>query len=135
MFSGVKAISLGAIALTNIGTIAYFAPTTSFFWQTQDESIYALFYGVDIWLMTSGFFLSYLLLKQHQKHLSYRVIMLKIVRRFFRLWPIYLICLFINWNALPLVGSGPLWPLLIDYPKKYCSHYLPHLFMVSNLFN
>lgn len=122
-----------AIALTNIGRDAYFAPTTSFYSQTQDQSIYTFFYGVDIWLMTSGFFLSYLLLKQYQKHENFRILLLKIVRRFFRLWPIYLICLLINWNILPLIGNGPLWPLLINFPKKSCSTYIPHLFMVSNL--
>lgn len=85
--------------------------------------------------MTSGFFLSYLLLKQYQKHQNYKILLLKIVRRFFRLWPIYLTCLFLNWNIMPLIGSGPLWPLLIDYPKKYCTTYVPHLFMISNLVN
>jgi peptidoglycan/LPS O-acetylase OafA/YrhL len=132
-FSGVKALSLAGIALTNLGIIAYFAPTTSFYSQTQDESIYACFYGVDIWLMTSGFFLSYILLKQYHKLKDKKVLLLKILRRFLRLWPIYLICLFLNWNALPLIGSGPLWPLLIDFPQKYCSTYIPHLFMLSNL--
>ena len=132
-FSGVKAVSLAGITLTNLGTIAYFAPTTSFYSQTQDEAIYACFYGVDIWLMTSGFFLSYILLKQHQKLQDSKVLLFKIMRRFLRLWPIYLVCLFLNWKVLPLVGNGPIWPLLIDFPEKYCSTYLPHIFMLSNL--
>jgi peptidoglycan/LPS O-acetylase OafA/YrhL len=84
--------------------------------------------------MTSGFFLSYTLLKQYQKHRSYITVTMKIVRRFLRLWPIYLFCLFINWNILPLTGSGPLWPILLNFPSKSCNSYLPHIFMVSNLF-
>jgi peptidoglycan/LPS O-acetylase OafA/YrhL len=115
-FSGLKALSLAGVALVNLGTIAYFAPTTSFYAQRQDESIYACFYGVDVWLMTSGFFLSYLLLKQHQKLQDRRALLMKILRRFLRLWPIYLVCLFLNWKVLPLVGSGPIWPLLMGFP-------------------
>ena len=125
---------MAGIALINLGTIAYFAPTTSFYSQTQDQSIYALFYSVDVWLMTSGFFLSYTLLKQYQKHRNYITVLMKIVRRFLRLWPIYLFCLFINWNILPLTGSGPIWPILLNFPSKFCDTYFPHVFMVSNLF-
>jgi peptidoglycan/LPS O-acetylase OafA/YrhL len=75
------------------------------------------FYAVDIWLMVSGFFLSYLLLKQYTKLKSIKILLLKIVRRFLRLWPLYALSIVLNWNVVPLAGSGPLWPLLIEYPK------------------
>lgn len=133
-FSGLKAFCLFGIAITNLGIIAYNAPTTSIFSETQDNSIYISFYAVDIWLMTSGFFLSYLLLKQFNKLKNIKILLLKIVRRFLRLWPIYLISLFINWSVIPLIGSGPLWPLLINYPKVYCSKFMTHIFMISNFF-
>ena len=71
------------------------------------------FYAVDIWLLVSGFFLSYLLLKQYSKQRSIKILMLKIVRRFGRLWPIYVLGLLLSQNIVPLVGNGPLWPLLI----------------------
>jgi hypothetical protein len=84
--------------------------------------------------MTNGFFLSYTLLKHYQKHSSYITVTMKIVRRFLRLWPIYLFCLFINWNILSLTDREPLWPILLNFPSKSCNSYLPHIFMVSNLF-
>ena len=67
--------------------------------------------------MVSGFFLSFLLLKQYSKLRSYKVLLLKIARRFLRLWPLYILSIFLNSNVIPLIGSGPLWPLLIEYPK------------------
>jgi peptidoglycan/LPS O-acetylase OafA/YrhL len=72
---------------------------------------------VDIWLMTSGFFLSYLLLKQHSKLKSIKILLLKIIRRFLRLWPIYLVSLSLFYNVIPLIGNGPLIPLLSEFSK------------------
>lgn len=60
--------------------------------------------------------------------------MLKIVRRFARLWPIYILGLLLNQNIVPLIGNGPLWPLLIQHPKEYCTLDITNLLMVSNIF-
>lgn len=81
--------------------------------------------------MTTGFFISYVLLKQYHKHKDITNLILKILRRFLRLWPIYLLCLFLNWDILPLVGRGPLWPLLIN-PQRSCTTQVGHIFMISN---
>lgn len=93
------------------------------------------FYAFDLWLMVSGFFLSFLLLKQFAKLKSIKILLLKILRRFLRLWPIYLLSLLLNWNIVHLIGSGPLWPLLIDYPKQNNCLGLHHIFMISNFFD
>jgi len=93
-----------------------------------------MFYGVDVWLMTSGFFISYLLLKQYKKLKSYKILLMKIIGRFLRLWPIYLVGLCIDWYIIPFFGDGPLLNLYRNYPKNHCSSYVSHLFMVSNLF-
>ena len=120
--------------LVNIGIVAYNAPTTSIYSQTQNGSIFVSFYAADVWLLVSGFFLSYLLLKQYSKQRSINILMLKIVRRFARLWPIYILGLLLNQNIVPLVGNGPLWPLLIQHPKEYCTLDITNLLMVSNIF-
>jgi peptidoglycan/LPS O-acetylase OafA/YrhL len=73
---------------------------------------------VDIWLMTSGFFLSYLLLKQYSKLKDFKILLLKIFRRFLRLWPIYLVGLFLFYNLIPLIGDGPLMPLLKQFSER-----------------
>ena len=113
-FSGIKVISLIAILLTNIGRLVSEAPTTSIIAEdSYDGSIFLLFYGVDIWLLISGFFISYILLKQYAKQPSKKNLLFKIVRRFLRLWPLYILTLLLNYHVLPLIGSGPLWPLLI----------------------
>lgn len=119
--------------LTNVLIIAFYAPTTSFERQ-QNSLIYISFFGVDLWIMTTGFFVSYLLLKQFNKLKSYKILILKIVRRFLRFWPIYAICLCLNWNIIELLGYGPLLPLLRDFPKKHCSTYFSHFVMLSNIF-
>lgn len=134
-FSGIKTLCLVGIMLTNIGIVAYDAPTTSIYAETQNGSIFLSFYAFDIWLLTSGFFLSFLLLRQYTKLRSIKILMLKILRRFMRLWPIYLLSLLLNWNIVHLIGSGPLWPLLIDYPKENNCLGLHHIFMVSNFFD
>jgi peptidoglycan/LPS O-acetylase OafA/YrhL len=120
--------------MTNIGIVASGAPTTSIYDSTQNGSIFLFFYGADIWLMVSGFFISYLLLKQYAKLKSTKILLLKILRRFLRFWPLYMLSILINSKVLPLVGSGPLWPLLIEYPMERHCLALPHIFMVSNLF-
>ena len=112
-FSGIKVISLIAILLTNIGHLVSDAPTTSIYGDNYNGAIFLLFYGVDIWLMVSGFFISYILLKQYAKLKSKKILLLKIARRFLRLWPLYLLSLLLDYHVLPLIGSGPLWPLLI----------------------
>ena len=61
--AGVKALSLFGLMLTNMATIAFYTPTTSIYSQTQDGIIFIFFYAADVWLMVSGFFLSFLLLK------------------------------------------------------------------------
>lgn len=120
--------------IANLSIVLYEAPTTSFFSQTQDASIYFFFYFVDIWLMTSGFFLSYLLLKQYSKLRSIKILLLKIIRRFLRLWPIYLISLCLFYNVIPLIGNGPLMPLLAEFQKSQCGPLYHHMFMIANFF-
>lgn len=121
--------------MTNIGMVASKAPTTSIYDSTQNGSIFLFFYGADIWLMVSGFFISYLLLKQYAKLRSTKILLLKILRRFSRFWPIYMLSILLNSTVLPLIGSGPLWPLLIEYPAERKCLSLPHIFMVSNFFD
>jgi len=59
---------------------------------------------------------------------------MKILRRFFRFWPIYIFSLFLNWKIIPLLGSGPLWPFLLDYPERWCDvSYYKYILMISNL--
>ena len=132
MFSGIKALSLAGLFMVNLGIVAYSAPTTSAYSRNAAGSLLACFYAVDVWLMVSGFFLSYLLMKQYHKSHRIDIVLFKIVRRFTRLWPIYAISFALNWFVVPIAGSGPIWPLLADYPRKYCGSLLPHLFMVSN---
>ena len=133
-FSGIKVISLMAIILTNIGHLVSDAPTTSLYEDVDNGAVFLLFYGVDIWLLVSGFFISYILLKQYNKLKSTKILLLKIVRRFLRFWPLYFLSLLLKIHVLPLLGSGPLWPLLIEYPKdKHCLG-LPNIFMISNFF-
>lgn len=115
VFSGLKTISLVGIIVTHFSMVAYFAPATSIHLSEQGY-FYVLFYFFDIWLMISGFFLSYLLLKQFSKLRSVKVLLLKMLRRFTRLWPLYLFSLFVDWKLLPYFGDGPLWPLIIEYP-------------------
>lgn len=111
IFSGLKVLSLLGIMLTHVALIVYLAPITEI--EPSSAAYFALFYCIDVWLMISGFFLSYLLMKQYAKLQSIRILLLKIARRFLRLWPLYILSLFFNWKILAHLGEGPLWPFIV----------------------
>jgi peptidoglycan/LPS O-acetylase OafA/YrhL len=133
-FSGIKAVSLLGMLLVNLGIVSFNAPLTSTYARDQPGALLTCFYAVDIWLMVSGFFLSYLLLRQYARLKQMRVVLFKVIRRFLRLWPIYALSLSLNWLIVPLMGSGPLWPLLASYPQQECNKWTTSLLMVANFF-
>ena len=133
VMNGVKAVSLFGIFVTHVATIAFYTPTTSIFSQTSDGAFFVMFYAADVWLMVTGFFLSFLLLKEHVKRRALKPLWWKIPSRLMRLWVLSIIAVLINWYVLPLVGSGPLWPFIYNFPHRFCHHPAPHFPMLSNL--
>lgn len=66
VFSGVKFISFMGIVLSHMLILLMRAPSTQFRKNSQIQIFYPLFYSVDVWLSISGFFLSYIALKQYE---------------------------------------------------------------------
>ena len=83
--------------------------------------------------MVSGFFLSFMLLKEHIKKRSLAYLLWKIPSRFLRLWVASVVAVLINWYGLPLIGNGPLWPFVYNSPRRYFHHPVSHFFLLSNL--
>lgn len=54
------------IVLAHMLILLMRAPSTQFKLNSQIQLFYPLFYSVDVWLSISGFFLSYIGLKQFQ---------------------------------------------------------------------
>lgn len=66
VFSGIKFISFMGIVLAHMLILLMRAPSTQFKLNSQIQLFYPLFYSVDVWLSISGFFLSYIGLKQFE---------------------------------------------------------------------
>lgn len=89
--------------------ILMMAPSSKFGINVKIHVFYIAFYFIDVWLAISGFFLSYVALKQFAEFKSVKFHMLRIVRRFLRFCPLYIIIVMFTWNIAPFIGNGPLW--------------------------
>jgi len=90
------------------------APSSKFGNNVKLHIFFITFYCIDVWLMISGFFLSYVALKQWREYRSIKIHMLRIVRRVIRFWPLYIIIVLFTWNIAPFIGNGPLWGYAIQ---------------------
>ena len=115
VFSGVKFISFMGIVLSHMLILLMRAPSTQFKENSQIQLLYPLFYSIDIWLSISGFFLSYISLKQYLEFSSIKIHLLRIARRFLRFWPLYIVIVMFTWKITPFLGNGPLWGYAIKY--------------------
>lgn len=66
VFSGIKFVSFMGILLSHMLILLLRAPSTQFKENSRIQIFYPLFYCIDVWLSISGFFLSYIALKQYE---------------------------------------------------------------------
>lgn len=87
----------------------------------------------DVFLMFSGFLVTQSFLNRQSRggKISIRT---EIIGRYFRLMPpIAVLVIFVTF-ILPLTGSGPLWPMLIEYQADLCKRtWMRNFFMTQNL--
>ena len=133
VFSGVKFLSFMGIVLSHMLILLMRAPSTQFKENSKIHMFYPLFYSIDVWLSISGFFLSYIALKQYEEFKSVKIHLLRIVRRFLRFWPLYIVMVMFTWKVTPYVGNGPLWGYGVKYLENQCgSGFWNYIFLVEN---
>lgn len=115
VFGGLKFLSFIGILFAHTVILVFRAPSTQVKENNNTQYFYIFFYFIDIWLMISGFFLSYIALKQYSNFMSVKVHLFRILRRFLRFWPLYIIMVMFTWKITPFLGNGPLWGFAIDY--------------------
>ena len=87
----------------------------------------------DVFLMFSGFLVTQSFMARTRRGQKISIVK-EIFNRYLRLIPsIAILILFVTF-VLPNLGSGPLWPMLIDYQADLCKKtWLSSIFMMQNL--
>lgn len=89
----------------------------------------------DIFLMLSGFLISHSLIKKLQKEEKIKFIS-EIFNRYLRLIPNVAFMIIFMIFIAPHLGSGPLWPMLINFQSQLCAQtWWRNFLMVQNLMN
>ncbi|CAG9811915.1 unnamed protein product [Chironomus riparius] len=87
----------------------------------------------DVFLMFSGFLVTQTFMAKIKRGQKINIFK-EIIGRYFRLIPSIAILIIFVTFILPNLGSGPLWPILIEYQSDLCKKtWLSSIFMVQNL--
>ena len=78
-----------------------------FLYQPVDNG----FLAVDNFFVLSGLLMSYLSIREMERHQGKFPFVFFYIHRYLRLSPAYFFALFLNFKVLPYVGSGPFWSL------------------------
>ncbi|OWF42582.1 uncharacterized protein LOC110460880 [Mizuhopecten yessoensis] len=104
------------------------------------QAVVAGGFSVDTFFMISGMLLAYLQLKQMAKIKAHPTgpkigsyVMHYFFHRFWRLTPMYAVVLLIFATLLPYIGSGPLWPNVIQTSENCKQSWWTNLLYINNI--
>lgn len=94
----------------------------------------AVFFSTESFLMMSGFLTAYTIVGKLNRKQDVNVFK-EILMRYLRFMPPMLCMIFFYAYILPLLGSGPKWPILMTYQSELCrKFYWRNLLMIHNIF-
>ncbi|XP_063238308.1 nose resistant to fluoxetine protein 6-like [Bacillus rossius redtenbacheri] len=90
---------------------------------------------VDFFFLASGTLLSYLLLSDLKKYKSVNLLR-KVIIRFLRLTPTYMVVVFFHATVFHRLGSGPLWESVVGRERDRCqANWWTNLLYINNYVN
>jgi hypothetical protein len=90
--------------------------------------------AVDTFFCLSGFLAAFSLTQQfgNKKNVNAKTIIMAIVKRLIRLYPIYIALFIIGYNILPLIGSGPVYNKSADFINNCDKHWYYNILFIDN---
>ena len=90
------------------------------------------FFAVDSFFVLSGLLMSYLSIREMERHQGKFPFVFFYIHRLLRLSPAYYFAVFLNFKVLPYVGSGPLW--LLGNVHRCEKYWWTNLLYINNFY-
>lgn len=127
--NGIRVLTTQWVVIGHVFIMYVFLPTrnkTSILTFTSEyHNMYILsaFISVDTFFVLSGLFVSISMLKHLEKTKGRMNVPLLFLHRYLRLTPLLIMTILFSMSLLRFLGSGPLWPNMIETLNTFCERY------------
>ena len=94
--------------------------------------IISLMYVVDVFFMLGGFMIGFLFMKIYSRNQQKTKLLMVILQRALRFWPVYIIALLFYWKLFSQIGYGPLFNGYKDVTVACPEYWWSDLLFIGN---